>query len=122
MKKILIVDDEEDLLMLLEQRLLANGYSVIKATGGVEAIKLAKEKQPDLVLLDIWMPGVGGVEVAEALKANQETKNIPIVFLTCLYTREDERSKGHIIQGQYFIAKPYDPQELLSEIKGRIGV
>lgn len=121
-KKILIVDDEEDLLSFLEARLMANGYSVIKANNGNDAIRFAKEKHPNLILLDILMPGLGGGEVAEILRASDETRNIPVIFLTCLYTKEDEKNKGHTIQGNFFISKPFDQNELLSEIKNRVNM
>lgn len=119
-KKILIVDDEEDLLSVLELRLTKNGYFVIKANNGNEAIRLAKEKHPDLILLDIWMPGLGGGEVAELLKDTPETKDIPVIFLTCLYTKGDEESLGHTIKGNFFISKPFEENELLAEIKNRV--
>ncbi|MCX5678698.1 MAG: response regulator [Candidatus Omnitrophica bacterium] len=118
--KILVVDDEEDMLDFLELRLAANGYSVVTANNGNDAIRLAKEERPDLILLDIMMPGLDGSEVAGILKDNPETKSIPIVFLTCLYAKEEEKKQGHTIHGNFFVAKPFDQNELLSEIKRQI--
>jgi len=119
-KKILIVDDEVDMLSLLYTRLSSAGYSVIKAADGKEGLALAKKERPDMIILDIMMPGLGGGEVAEILKSESDTKQIPIIFLTCLYTKAEESSQGHNIKGNFFIAKPFDQNELLSEIKSRL--
>jgi two-component system, OmpR family, alkaline phosphatase synthesis response regulator PhoP len=96
-QKILIIDDEKDLLMLLEERLSSVGYDVLTADNGEDGIRLAEEKKPDMIILDILMPGISGTDVAEALKADPRSKNIPIIFLTCLYTKEDETARGHDI-------------------------
>lgn len=120
-KKILIVDDEADMLSLLETRLAAAGYSIITARDGKEGLRMAREERPDLAILDIMMPGLGGGEVAEIMKSDPGTKDIPVLFLTCLYTKEEESSQGHDIKGNFFIAKPFDQDELLSEIKTRLN-
>ncbi|MGE5280079.1 MAG: response regulator [Deltaproteobacteria bacterium] len=119
-KKILIVDDEPDVLMLLGERLSKAGYNVIKAAGGQEAIELAQSDSPDLIVLDIAMPGMDGSEVANTLRAQPATQGIPIIFLTCLFTKQEEKACGHVLGQNFFIAKPYDVDELLSEIKTRI--
>lgn len=115
-KKILIIDDEEEVLNLLEKRLSWAGYSVIKADNGIEALVLAKSQNPDLIILDIMLPGMGGEEVGQRLEESPDTKHIPIIFLTCLVSRDEQRTidsnAGHTI-----IAKPYDAEELLSEVK-----
>ncbi len=119
-KKILVVDDEPDVLLLLGERLSKAGYDVIKASGGQEAIELAQKESPDLVILDIAMPGMDGSEVANTLRAQPETQGTPIIFLTCLFTKQEEKACGHVLGQNFFIAKPYDVNELLSEIKTRI--
>ena len=116
-KKILIVDDDKDVLSVLEKRLTAEKYSVITANNGQDAIILAKAQRPDLIMLDIIMPGIDGAEVAGKLREYPETKNIPVIFLTCMLTPEEEKQKRHHVAGNIFIAKPYDIKELLSEIK-----
>ena len=121
-KKILIVDDERDTLTVLEKRISMAGYSVIKADNGKDAVRLAKDERPDLVLLDIMMPDMGGAEVGRILKSDPDTKGIPIVFLTCLFTKEDEAREGRRISSNFFIAKPYNPEELLEEIKNQLAV
>ncbi len=119
-KKILIVDDEPDVLLLLGERLSKAGYDVIKASSGKEAIDVAVAKLPDLIILDIAMPGMDGSEVATVLRTKSETKNIPILFLTCLFTKQEEKTCGHVLGQNFFIAKPYDVNELLTEIQKRV--
>lgn len=120
-KKILIVDDEEDLLRTLEARLSTKGYHIWKAANGRDAILLAKTKHPDLIILDVVMPGMDGGQVANILKDDPETKDIPIIFLTALVTKkEEEKKSGEPIGGRYFIAKPYNPEDLLKEVEKRL--
>jgi len=66
-----------------------------------------------LIVLDIIMPGMDGAETAAALKGDPQTKDIPVVFLTCLFTEKEEKKEGHVVGGKYFIAKPYNPDEML---------
>jgi CheY-like chemotaxis protein len=116
-KKILIVDDEKDALFILEKELTGMGYSVISADNGSDALKLAKSKFPDLVILDIWMPEMDGVEFAESLKEDIRTKDIPVIFLTCLFQKREEEEQGHVISGKVFVAKPYSIEELSAQIE-----
>ena len=120
-KKILIVDDEPDVLLVLEKRLASAGYQVVKASNGPVGLVLAKAERPDLIILDVMMPEMGGEEVAAELCADPATRTIPVLFLTALFTKRDESSKGHAVGKQTFFAKPYDPQALLAEIKRRLG-
>lgn len=115
-KVILAVDDEKDVLELLSKRLLSAGYDVITKTSGKAAIEAAKEEKPDLIILDILMPEMDGAQVAAVLHQDPETRNIPILFLTCLYTKREEKISGHEVGHNFFVAKPYDPVELLNEI------
>ena len=115
------MDDEKDALTMLESRLIAAGYSVIKADNGEDAVRLAKSEQPDLVLLDVIMPDMDGTEIGKILKNDSDTKDIPLVFLTCLFTKTDEAVKGHKVSGNFFIAKPYRAEELLKEIKKQLS-
>jgi DNA-binding response OmpR family regulator len=116
-KKILTVDDDPVTLKLLEQHLVGAGYQVLQAKDGATAIATAREQSPDLILLDITMPGMDGGQIAQELKKNLQTKNVPIIFLTGILSREEEIEKGGVIGGNVFIAKPYDPSELLAAIK-----
>lgn len=95
----------------------ARGYSVLTANNGNDAINLAKSEHPDLIILDIVIPGVGGAEIAEILKENLGTKNIPIIFLTGLLSKKEEEQHGSVFAGNVFIAKPYNIEELLTQIE-----
>lgn len=119
--KVLVVDDERDVNELLTMRLVSNGYDVLNAYDGEEAIRIAKREKPDLILLDILMPKIDGAKTAEFLREMPETKDIPVVFITCLFTKEDE-AKDNIRGGIYFIAKPYNGDQLLNVIKENIGI
>jgi len=116
---ILLVDDEPDVVKLLSVRLVDNGYKVLKARSGKEALGIAKSKNPDLIILDVMMPGLDGSKTASLLKEDPKTKDIPIIFLTCLFTKEDEK-KGNTEGGAFLVAKPYDGEQLLRIIKERI--
>jgi len=81
-KKILVVDDEEDVARALKIRLKANGYHVVLASDSVQAFSMANKEKPNLIILDIMIPGGGGFVVAERLKQSTATHDIPIIFLT----------------------------------------
>jgi len=115
-KKILIVDDEPEIVQFLGLRLTNSGYKVLKAYNGAEALKIAKKELPDLIILDILMPGIDGSKTASLLKEDPKTRDIPVIFLTCLFTKEDEK-KGNVRGNLYFVAKPYDGEQLLRVIK-----
>ncbi len=119
-KKILIVDDEEDVLAVLEKRVSGAGYQVIKANSGLDAVAKAKKELPDLIILDVLMPGMDGGDVASTLKQDDATKGIPIIFLSCLYTKKDETDEGHLIGENFFVSKPYKPDEFLDIIRDRL--
>ena len=116
-KKILVVDDERNLLLILEKVLTAEGYSVITVNNGADAVISAKLKNPDLIILDVSMPGMDGSEVAEKLKDDSKTENIPIIFLTGLFSKEQEKKGGSMVGGNVFLAKPYDTEKLLTTVK-----
>ena len=118
MKKILVVDDEKDVLLMLEKRLTAEGYSVITTTKSTNAIALAKSQHPDIIILDIVMPGMDGGEVAAKLREHPLTRSIPVIFLTALLTKTEEYQKNHTISSNITFAKPFDTEELLARING----
>ncbi len=120
-KKILVVDDERDVLTVVSKRLSDAGYFVITATNGKDAIWIAKKERPNLILLDIMMPDMDGGQVGYTLKNIPETKDIPVVFLTCLISKDEEKKGSNVIAGNYFIAKPYNPEDLLKEIGKHIA-
>ena len=118
-KKILIVDDDPVSLEMLEKILLLEGYWVAKATNGKEALYIADEFQPDLIILDIVMPIMDGTEAMEKLEKNPRTKNIPVLFLTSLISKKEEFDNG--TGKRRFFAKPIDREKLLEEIERCIG-
>jgi CheY-like chemotaxis protein len=122
--KLLVVDDEPDAVLILAKTLLARGYRVITAESGLQAINLAKTEKPDLILLDILMPDVDGTQVAAALQKDPTTRDIPLIFLTCLITKKTQQigARYHDAAKCTFIAKPYDLDNLLMEINRLVGV
>ena len=116
-KKILIVDDEKDALFVLKKELAGRGYSVISADNGNDALDLAKSECPDLIILDIRMPGMDGTEVAARLKEDPKTKNIPVIFLTCLFQKREGEEQGRVVAGEVLIAKPYSIEGLSAQIE-----
>ncbi len=115
-KTILVVDDEKDLLDLIEYNLKKEGFKVLKAENGKEGIEVAKEHKPDLVLLDIMMPKMDGLEAVEIMRKDDDLKRIPIIFLTA---RSDENTEieGLNKGGDDFITKPISTTKLVSRIK-----
>jgi len=119
-KKILIIDDEQDLLDFVKLRLEANNYSVVTALDGEEGLSLFKKERPDLVLLDILMPKLDGFQVCQKLKADPLTKNIPVVMLTAVDRENDIMQSKHLGANGY-IVKPFDAATLLFSIKEQLN-
>jgi len=111
--KILVVDDEQDVAKALKVRLKANGYHVVLASDSVQAFMMANNEKPDLIILDIMIPGGGGFVVAERLKQSQTTHRIPIIFLTGIPGGEE---KAHQLGASGYVMKPYHPDELMETI------
>lgn len=121
-KKILIVDDEENFTKLVKLNLEKTGrYEVKTENKGSLGLTTAKEFKPDLILLDILMLDMEGSEVASQLKDNENTKNIPIVFLTAVVTKGQVEEASGIIGGHPFIAKPATAEELIDCIEKNIS-
>jgi CheY-like chemotaxis protein len=118
-KRILLIDDEKDLCFFLKTNLENTGeFDVLVSNRGDEGIELAQREKPDLILLDILMPGMSGDEVAEILLENPATAKIPIIFLTAMVTKEEigdimSKKRG----GRNFIAKPITTKEVIVAIK-----
>ncbi len=113
---ILVVDDEQDLLDLIEYNLKKEGFDVLKAEDGKEGIKMARKHSPDLVLLDIMMPKMDGLEVVEIMRDDDDLRRIPIIFLTA---RGDEKTEVEGLNkgGDDYITKPISTTKLISRIK-----
>ena len=120
-KKILIVDDEVYILHILDFSLGAEGYEVITAADGEEAIERAKKEKPDLVVLDIMMPKVDGFEACRRLKADPETSPIPVILLTAK-GREVDRRMGMEVGADDYIVKPFSPNKLIEKIGSFLSV
>jgi two-component system, OmpR family, alkaline phosphatase synthesis response regulator PhoP len=114
-RTILIADDEPDILEILNFNLLSEGYEVIRANNGNEAVAFAKKNKPDLIILDVMMPGKTGFEVCRTLRAYKEFENTIIIFLTAL-NDESTEIKGLETGGDDYITKPISPKVLISRV------
>lgn len=119
-KKILIVDDEINVIKVIASRLKANNYDVASASDGTFAIKKAIEEKPDLIILDIRMPAGGGVSVFENLKRLDSTMMTPIIFITAHPTEEIKKQVLEMGAND-FVAKPFDPEDLLMKVRKALG-
>ena len=115
-KKILVVDDEKNLVRLVEYNLKKQGYSIDVAFNGLEALQKVENNKPDLILLDIKMPVMNGIEVCVRLKQNPETSSIPVIVVSVLADNEEVLSLGV----RSTITKPFDPEQLLKEVKSAL--
>lgn len=115
-KSILIVEDEADILQLIDWHLRSEGYTTYTATDGNKGLDKAEEKTPDLILLDLILPGMDGLEVCKSLKRNSKTQNIPVVMLTAK-GEEVDRIVGFELGADDYIVKPFSPRELILRIR-----
>ncbi len=118
-KKILVVDDQPGNVFLLQDRLNREGFEVITAYDGTSGIKVAREQNPDLILLDIMMPGIDGFEACREISSNNYTNHIPIILVTALNSSEDTQ-KGFDCGAFDYIKKPFNKIELLARIKAAV--
>lgn len=118
-KKILIVDDQPDNVFILQDRLQREGYNIITAYDGPGCIEKAEEGLPDLILLDVMMPGMSGFDVCEKLVKNKKTTNIPIILVTAL-TDIDDVKQGLQVGAFDYIKKPYNRAELIARINSAL--
>ena len=119
--KVLVVDDEPDVVTMIQRALEAEGFEAISAFDGISAVDIADEESPDLIVLDIMMPMMSGYEVCEQLRMNPRTKDTPIICVTSAHAGEvvDRcRKAGATI----LIMKPFSPMELVAQIKRLISV
>ncbi len=113
---ILIVDDEEDIIELIKYNLKNEGYNILTALTGEEAIKISKQTRPDLMVLDLMLPGIDGLEVTRYLRSNGETKDMPIVMLTAK-GEESDVVTGLELGANDYMSKPFSPRELTARIR-----
>ncbi len=115
-KKVLVVDDEYDLVELIESRLEANGYEVVKAINGMTGLQKAKDELPDVIILDVSMPQIDGFSVCRIIKSNPKLRDIPIIMLTSR-TAKSDRKLGKEIQADAYMTKPFEASNLLGKIE-----
>jgi DNA-binding response OmpR family regulator len=114
--RVLVVDDEAPIRLLCRVNLEAEGMKVLEAADGVEGVETAKAERPDVILLDVMMPGMDGWQVAENLVDDEATSHIPLIFLTARAELRD-RAKGLELGGVDYITKPFNPVELASIVQ-----
>lgn len=115
-KQILIVDDEPNVVIPIQFLLEQSGYGVIIAENGEDALELIYQYKPDLVLLDIMLPGIDGYEVCEIVRLNPNYRNVKIIFLTAK-GREEEIAKGMALGADAYITKPFSNNTLVAKIE-----
>lgn len=113
---ILIIDDEKDLLELVRYNLEKEGYEAICATDGITGVEIAVKHRPDLIVLDVMMPGMDGLEVCRKLRADTRTSQVPVLMLTARVSEAD-RVVGLEMGADDYVTKPFSPRELLARIK-----
>jgi two-component system alkaline phosphatase synthesis response regulator PhoP len=119
MAKILVVDDEEHIVELIRFNLEKEGYQVIAATDGNTAIEMARSQRPDLILLDVMLPGQDGLAVCRTLQQEAETRHIPVIMISA---RGEELDKvlGLEMGADDYVTKPFSPRELVARVKARL--
>jgi DNA-binding response OmpR family regulator len=116
-KHILCIEDEPEMIDLIRLILGRRGFDVHGATGGTEGLRMVRETHPDLVLLDLMMPDMDGWEVYQQMKADDATRNIPVIVVTAKAQNIDKVLGLHIAKVDDYIAKPFSPQELLNSVE-----
>ena len=111
MGRVLVVDDEPDVLLLCRLNLQQRGHELLEASNGSSALELARDRHPDVIVLDLMLPGMTGYEVLETLKRDEHTSGIPVLVLTAKSLRAD-RERSHGLGASGFLTKPFLPTEL----------
>jgi CheY-like chemotaxis protein len=117
---ILVCDNEEVLRGLVRASLDGNGYTLVEARDGFEAVEQARQMRPDLILLDMMMPGQSGLEVLAELRRDPELRGIPVLMLTAR-AQVTDREAAHLAGADRFLAKPFSPLELACMVKELLG-
>jgi len=119
-KRILVVDDEPDILKVIAVRLKAQGYEILTAVDGKEALDLIQQQRPDLVLLDLRLPVMDGYEVCRRMKSDDDLKDIPVIILTATVP-EKLAQKMEELKANDYMTKPFIPENLLEKVKKLVG-
>lgn len=120
-KYILCIEDEPEMIDLIRLILGRRGFEVVGAAGGKEGLEKVRQKPPDLVLLDLMMPDMDGWEVYQQMKADEKTKDVPVIVVTAKAQSIDKVLGLHIAKVDDYIAKPFSPQELLNSVDKVFG-
>jgi len=120
-KRILCIEDEPEMIDLIRLILGRRGFEVIGAAGGKEGLEKVRQDPPDLVLLDLMMPDMDGWEVYQQMKADEKTKNIPVIVVTAKAQSIDKVLGLHIAKVDDYISKPFSPQDLMNSVDKVIG-
>jgi len=112
-KKVLVVDDDTKTVELVNLYLSRDGYRVITAYDGIEALRMARESHPDLIVLDLMLPGMDGLEICHTLRAESD---VPIIMLTAM-TTDDDRLRGLDLGADDYVTKPFSPRELAARVR-----
>lgn len=131
-RRVLVVEDEKDARLVLARRLQAAGFEVLQATDGANGAEQARQARPDLIILDVMLPGRDGMEVYRVLRGDPATREVPVIFLTAISsgTPMTEQSldllarakHGEQLSGRFVVmVKPYEPQDLLERIREMMG-
>lgn len=115
-KRILIVDDEMYIVNILDFTLAGEGYEVISANNGEDALRTLLKAEPDLVILDVMMPRIDGIEVCRAIKAREESAETPVILLSAK-DRDADREAGIEAGADLYLTKPFSPARLIEEIR-----
>jgi len=120
-KRIVCIEDEPEMIDLIQLILNRRGFEVLGAPGGKEGLEMVREVLPDLVLLDLMMPDMDGWEVYQQMKAEESTRNIPVIIVTAKAQNIDKVLGLHIAKVDDYIAKPFGPQELIESVERILG-
>lgn len=120
-KHILCIEDEPEMIDLIRLILTRHGFQVTGANGGIEGAKKVREELPDLILLDLMMPDMDGWQVYQQIKADEKTKDIPVVVVTAKAQNIDKVLGLHIAKVDDYISKPFTPDDLLESVKAVIA-
>jgi len=120
-KTILCIEDEEEMIDLIRLILSRRGFEVRGANGGKEGLEIIRKEHPELVLLDLMMPDMDGWEVYQKMKADEATRNIPVIVVTAKAQSIDKVLGLHIAKVDDYISKPFSPQELLNSVDNVLG-
>ena len=114
-KRILIIEDEREISLIMKMRLEAAGYEVLQAFDGADGLEKAKTGQPDLVLLDLILPKISGLQILDDLKSDSHSSRVPVIIVTGL-AQELESVKASVAKAEAYFLKPFDTVELMATI------